>query len=86
MALFDFLTGGSAKRNQTKSGPGNAGGGNEEARKRRLAEIEVAKAKNKSASDAAQGASDAAAKEAAEAAKKKNAKKFWGKVLGKSDG
>jgi hypothetical protein len=81
MALFDFLTGGAKKRDQTKSGPGNAGGGNEVERKKRLAEIAAAKAKNSEVSGKLDA--DAAAKKKADevAAKKKKAGDFWNKVL-----
>jgi len=83
MAFFDFLSGSAKKRDQTKSGPGNAGGGNERARAERLKQIADAKKANSDVSSKLDA--DAKAKAAAEksADKKKKAAAFWSNVLGK---
>jgi len=86
MALFDFLYGGPKKRNQSVSGPGNAGGGNEVERKKRLDAIADAKAKNSAVSGKLDADAEAKAKSDEDAARKKKSKAFWGKVLGKNDG
>lgn len=85
MALFDFLTGGSAKK-KPPAGPHVTRDRQEAERKERLASMQgqYDEQNKKSAADkAAKGAADAAAKEAE---RKKKAKAFWGKVLGKNDG
>lgn len=84
MALFDFLTGGSASK--STGGPHVTRDRQNAERKKRLADMQGQYDEQNKKSAADRAAKDAADKASEDAAKKKKTKDFWGKVLGKNDG